>query len=601
MQLNIGRPSAMAATAALALTAGAFALGGCGAGSDATTAGVGAVQLPTATATTEVSTITPLATTTALVPIATAADFGPFGLGAQTHFSQGWSTSVLSQAQQVKVGMLRDSVPWTAGEKTAGVYDFSGSGAVSIAKACASGFTVMLTIQPMNPLYDGGKVAYTPAGQAAYANYLKALMGKYGACIAGFEVGNEINGGSFTSNYAAGTNPVTVYLGLLTAAKTTVKAAFPDVKLLGGSTNMVATGFLGTLFAAGMLPLIDGVVVHPYRTQAQSIDLEIANLIAVMKQYGTPAPVWVTEWSHDVADQGLAAGELIKMVTLMSASGVRQASWYALIDQKFFPNMGLFTGTAIKQQGLAYQFAQTSLIPQGRPTRVDFGDPLFFAYRFGTGRWVVWGSPRTITLSGGQAYGATGQPLSGTTVQVGASPVVIVGGGIASAGASNLVADSMLGYGSSQWAYYARTGTTKQVDSLLALFNDSFTSYFGGRYFKPMRINIQDAAPGGTAAAPIRAVLRYTASGSQSLDLWACLSKPSATGDGVDYTISVNGVAKANGVTTTRTALNAVPLNLVAGDKVDVVVGPNQTFGGDVFNYRVSLYRRGTGSAPTCA
>jgi hypothetical protein len=598
MQLNFGRPSLMAVTAALALTTSAYALATL-ATTASTTTTTGTVVLPTATASTSTATPTATATASTLVATSTTPDY-TFGLGVQTHFSQGWPASNIALAQQVKAGFLRDSVPWTGGEKVAGVYDFSSSGAASIAKACEAGLKVTLTIQPMNPLYDGGKVVYTPAGQAAYGNYLKALMGKYGACIAGFEIGNEINGGSFTSNYVAGTVPATTYLGLLGAVKTGVKSIYPDVKILGGSTNMVATGFLEPLFAAGMLPLIDGVVVHPYRTQAQSIDIEIANLIKVMKKYGTPAPVWVTEWSHDVADKAFAADELVKMVTLMSASGVSQASWYALIDQKSFPNMGLFTGTAIKPQGQAYQFAQTTLIPQGRPTRVDFGDPLLFAYRFGADRWVVWGSPRTITLSGGQAYTATGQALSGTTLQVGASPVVIVGGGIAATGASNLVADSMLGYGTGQWTYYARTGTTKLVDNVLGLFNDSYTSYYGDRWYRPLRINMLDGAPAGTGAAPIRTVMRYTSSGTQSLDLWACWSKSATTGDGIDYTINVNGVAKAKGVNTTRTALNGVQLNLIAGDKVDVIVGPNQTYGGDSYNYRVSLYRRGTGIAPVC-
>lgn len=596
MKFDLGRPSLMAVTGALALTTSAYALATL-ATTTTTTTTTDAVLLPTATAS---ATATPTASATATAPLLVTTPADAFTLGVQTHFSQGWPASNIALAQQAKTGMLRDSVPWTGGEKVAGVYDFTSSGATSIAKACDAGLKVILTIQPMNPLYDGGKVVYTAAGQAAYGNYLKALMGRYGACIAGFELGNEINGGSFTTNYAAGTVPATVYLGLVTAARDKVKTAYPDVKLLGGSTNMIATGFLEPLFAAGLLKLIDGVVVHPYRLQAQSIDLEIANLNKVMAKYGTPAPIWVTEWSHNTTDKALAADELVKMVTLMSASGVRQASWYALIDQKSFPNMGLFTGTAIKPQGLAYQFAQSTLIPQGRPVRVDMGDPLLFAYRFGADRWVVWGSPRTITLSGGQAYRATGEAISGTSVQVGSSPVVIVGGGIASPGTSNLVADSLLGYGTKQWAYYARTGTTKLVDNVLGLFNDAYTSYFGDRWYRPLRINMLDGAPGGTGAAPIRTVMRYTAPGTQSLDLWACWSKSATTGDGIDYTINVNGVARAKGVTTTRTALGAIPLDLVAGDKVDVVVGPNQTYGGDSYNYRVSLYRRGTGTAPVC-
>lgn len=531
-----------------------------------------------------------------------APDVGSFTLGVQTHMSQGWTLSTIDEAQRVRARMLRDSVPWTMNETDRGDYDFSGSGARAIAKACDEGFPVMITLPPMNPLYDGGKMVHTSRGRTAYAKYLKAVLDHFGTrCITGIEVGNEINGANAPNWLADGKNMTDVYMGILETIDEIVRPAHPDATILGGSTNMIGTGFLERLFEAGMLPLVDGVVVHPYRSKAQGVDIEIANLIATMKKYGKPKPIWATEWSHDLDNQNVAAGELIKQVTMMSAAGVKRASWYALEDQIFFPDMGLISGNSMKKQGEAYELLQRVVLDKGRAKRVDFDDPLFFAYRFGSDSWVVWGSPRRIRLSGGTAYSATGDELGSDTVSVGYSPIVISGGGIESEGSSNLVADSLLGYGSKQWAYYARTGTKRQTDYPLTYVNDHYTSYFGGRGFMPLRIGLTRGVPGGSYGSEIRPVLRYTSPGRQSLELWACLSKSVLRGDGIDYLVSVNGVPLKRGVTRSREEIEGVDLDLSAGDRVDFVVGPNKTYGGDSYDYRVQLYKRGTGSTPSCS
>ena len=51
---------------------------------------------------------------------------------------------------------------------------------------------------------------------------------------------------------------------------------------------------------------------------------------------------------------------------------------------------------------------------------------------------------------------------------------------------------------------------------------------------------------------------------------------------------------------TTTLQLGPVAVDLVKGDKLDLVAGPNQTFGGDAFFYRVVLFRRGQSAAVTC-
>lgn len=596
------RSSLMAATPALVLVAATGLLAACGGEDAAPAASAAAAPQPAAVASHPPESANETGILAAVSGILTITapplEAGPFSVGVQTHLSQGWPASTLTQAQQMKVLTLRDSVPWTINEKSPGVYNFSNSQSGAIAKACSLGMKVIVTLPPQNPLYDGGKMVHSEAGKAAYANYLKAVLGQFGSCIEGIEVGNEINGAGAPAMLASGMDMTTTYMGVLRAIDAIVRPAYPNVKILGGSTNMIGTGFLNKLFAAGMLPLVDGVVVHPYRTQAVGVDMEIGNLIGVMRNYGTPKPVYATEWAHDTPDQALAAGELIKQVTLMSVAGVRHASWYALLDQTAFPNMGLFTGTALKQQGRAFELLQRTVLPKGRPQREKIGDALFFAYRFGADSWVVWGSPRTITTSG-QAYSATGAALGTGSVAVGPSPIVITGGAIESAGTSNLVADTLLGWGSGQWSYIARTGTTKQYDIALGLVDDQYSSYFGSSNSKPLRINSGSANPGGNATSPIRTVLRYTSTAAQSLDLFACLLKKGDTGDGIDYRVTVNGAVQTQGVTTGPADVSA-RLTLKPGDKVDFVVGPNQTYGGDNYNFRIQLFRSGTGSAPIC-
>lgn len=525
-------------------------------------------------------------------------DQGPFTLGVQTHYSQGWSTNTVTMAKAVKAATLRDSAPWTAIETSPGVYNLTHATLSRLDQACAAGNRLILTEVPKNPLYDSGKMVYSAGAKTAYAKFVSALLGRLGPCVVAVEVGNEINGPG-TLNYPSGTDWVDAYVSLLSTLRTTIKARYPGVAILGGSTNLIGTGFLDQLFAGGMLPLVDGVVVHPYRSRAHSVDLELRALFAAMEARGRVVPVWATEWSHDITDANLAASEEIKMIVLMATSGVKHASWYALLDQPSFPNMGLYASTTLKPQGRAYGFAQSMIVPFGRPTRVDFGDPLFNAWRYPDGRMVVWGSPRTIKLGGSpQIYNAQGTLLpAATTITVDHNPVLIVNGSVLSAGRSTVIADIHTGYGTPQWTYWSQNA--KGAYGTLIYTNDWFTGYYAGIWVKPLRIGMGQARPAGTGTNPIRAVLRHTATAPASAELYACMTKV-VQGDGVDYQVRRNGTVIAKGVLTGKTVLTAVPVDLATGDRFELAFGPNQTSTGDLFNFRATLFQRGAGRAVDC-
>lgn len=514
----------------------------------------------------------------------------PMVLGVQTHFSQGWTPSTLAQAQQVGAPMLRDSLPWAETEKVRGSYSLNTPAAQTLAAACAGGQRLLLTAVPSNPLYDGGGWVSSAAGNAAFAAYLAALADRFGPCLAAVEVGNEING-SGTLVYPAGVDRAAAYVATLKAVRARLGGR---TAILGGSTNMIGTGFLRTLFAAGMLTTVDGIAVHPYRLRAEGLDVELAQLNAAMDAAGKRVPVWASEFSVDTRNQPVAAGELVKQATMLAAHGAAQASWYALIDQRWFPNMGLFAGNAPKAQAGAFRLMQ-QLLARGRPQRLDLGDPLLFAYRFGADTTVVWGAPRALTVQGGQVRDATGAPA--TSFSVSERPLVITGTTAIRYGTSTWIADTLMGWGSPQWRYAARLKA--EAGYRLPLFDDQFTSYFGDRWYRPLRINTTSAAPGGTAAAPIRAVWRYVAPGAQAVDIGGCFAK-AASGDGVDLTVTAAGKVLWRGVLTGQLQLPSLSANLAAGDAVELVAGPNQTAGGDSFNLRLVLFQRGAGEPVAC-
>lgn len=523
-----------------------------------------------------------------------------FQFGVQTHFSQGWQPSWLALTSQIGTRVIRDTVNWASVEKTPGTYVFTGTAIDTLAGFCATGGKLSLTIVPRNALYDDGKMVYSTAGQAAFATYLRKLLDRFGGCVTALEIGNEINGNN-ALDYPAGYDQSQTYVATLRAMYQPLKTAHPEVSILGGSTNTIGTGFLDKMFAAGMLDVVDGVAVHPYRPEAEGIDLEITHLNDVMRRYGTPKPVWATEYSYGVPDPRLASASLVKSVLLLYASGVTHANWYALVEQSGFPYMGLFASNTIKPVGVAYRAVVDHILPFGAPVRVNLGTRPIYLYKIGADRYVVWGGGGTIAFTGTTTlrdmYGAVIPGGAGGAITIRPEPVIVSGATGYTLGEDSVIADTLLQYGVAPWTYLRRNGAGK--NTALDLFDNKFTSYFGDIWSQPLRINTTSAAPSGDGAAPMRAVIRYTAPKAMQVDLNACFMKAVA-GDGVDYRIERNGVALATGVLIDKIMITALPVNVAAGDRIEISFGPNKTYGNDLLSYHATLNKRGAVAPALC-
>lgn len=509
----------------------------------------------------------------------------PPRLGVTTHFSQGWPISLIERAQSIGVGTIRDSLHWPDIEKSPGVYDFSSKKTQHITNACAAGMTVLLGIEPRNPLYDNKLTAHSPTAQLAFANYIRAIADRYSGCVIAIEVGNEINGrGGMTG--PASTARAASHTALLKAVYQRVKPSHPEIAILGGSTNAIGTGFLKSLFAAGALDYMDGVAIHPYRKEPEAVDWEIGRLNDAMLAAGTIRPIWVTEFSRDFDHPSDAAPFFLKMLSLMYGAGVKNVYWYALIDQSWFPTMGLLNLKGEEKPGSrAFAYAANHLVPLGIANRIDHGDPTLFHFRFGPSTHVLWGSRRTIIAGPNARFlDAEGSSIP-TALELSDTPIIVAGTANVQFGRAEILADSQYGFAHAPLSWFAISKTGANVP--LAPIDWKWTSYLGAKSVPQMIVNPAGIGPAGQYSA----LVRYTADRSITAIASFCLTPLGKYGDGVTVAIQQNGKQLWSGPVGILSGKHAsnIPVTLKTGDNVDLVISPNANAGGDRMGYRFRI------------
>lgn len=517
-------------------------------------------------------------------------------VGVATHFEQGWSLSLVDSVN-ARVGLhaIRDDLSWGKVESVRGKYDFAGPPAAFVSHACAKGLKLLLMIDPRNRLYDGNATVHSPAAREAYASFLNRTLDRYGAnCIQAIEIGNEINAGD---KLLPASVPIdAAHAALLKTVALRVKPRHPAVRILGGSSHSVAIGFLQKLFERGALRNLDGVVVHPYRDDPEGVDVELRRLVATMRRYGDPKPIWVTETGDEVDDPQVAASLLLRMICLIGGEpAVDAVYWYALIDEPYYRNMGLLRPDGQpKPSGEAMQALSRLLLAKGRPVRVGGGDRRSYVYRFGTDSYVLWGVPRAVSVDGpARIFDARGRRLPGLRRLTG-DPVIVVGATGVRLGETPVIADSLYEFGGAPWSYLARRASGALVP--LRVIDWTWTSFWGDPGLRPLEIGATTAIPAGDGGNPLAATVRYTAVASGTFAISGCFGK-GHTGDGMTIDIRHNGRLLSSAVVTDRKALQSFPVRLAAGDRIDFAFGPHRTAEGDALKYRIRIVSAGHAAA----
>ena len=519
-------------------------------------------------------------------------------LGVATHFAQGWPIGLLRNAQDLGTRAIRDDISWQQGEPSLGHYDPAHLVPAYLRDACRKGFDVLLVIDPRRPDYEGGKMVASADGQAAFARYAAALLDRVPArCVSGLEVGNEINSNADMMG-ADEAKTIEAYARLLHVLRDAIHAKHPDVAIVGGSTNMIGTGFLTKLMDAGAFDAMDAVAVHPYRSIPENVDLELARLTETMRRHGVLRPIWVTEFGDYFPRAELAPPHLIKMAMLLAAAGVDRAYWYALQDEPWFANMGLYDKAgARKPSADAFALTQRDLLRGGAPKRVDQGDRRSFVFQLASGGYVLWGDSRPIRfdrfISATDSRGAAVERPDMLTED----PVVLPAGTAFSLGQSAIVADSLLDYGDAAWSYGAQKPGDRPI--ALAMRDSRWTSSYFDPALDPLTIGASSLTPAGEGNAPTAAVVRYTAPYAQNLLVSACFAKK-VGGDGVAVHVSVDDKPVFDTVVTERSTIDRLAVALPARGRLAFAFSAAGRWGNEDVSYRIRLTTPSGAVAPAC-
>lgn len=250
------------------------------------------------------------------------------GFGINIHFTtpQPGEMALLKSAGFQYVRM---DFHWAATEKVKGQYDFS----------AYDGLLKELKTARIRPLFilDYGNDLYQPGppttleARAAFARWAAAAASRYRGEEIVWEIWNEPNISMFWQPHPSPED----YARLALAAARAVKKADPSARLIAPGTSTIDINFLAQGLTQEILGLIDGVSVHPYRTDSpETAWEEFGRLRGLIREAAPPGrgelPIISSEWGYTTTDvpEAVQAAYLGRMMLVNRAAGIPLSIFY---------------------------------------------------------------------------------------------------------------------------------------------------------------------------------------------------------------------------------------------------------------------------------
>ena len=522
---------------------------------------------------------------------------GPI-LAAASNFGQHFDAALLAAAIKLPVHDLRDAVYWDEVEQS-GTFRFDRPETTFPDLLAKAGITMSLTLNNGHPDYDGGVTPYTLTGVAAYAHAAAETVRRFPA-ITAVEVGNEQNAQNFVTGpvKAADLDQRAVYyMALLTATHTAVKAANPNIRILGAGVHSIPLHYLARLYSLGAGAQMDALAMHPYTTPADQLQRQLALMRAIPG--AATMPIDVTEFG--TPDAPRAAAHLMRNYCQMALSGVTRTVWYPLNPRGdgFTPLIdaqGQTTGA-----GRAFQTAQSEL--EGRPVTNAAPDPFTYGCLFDKTRLLIWGAPRALTLNRSDLHAetATGVPATAPLALSEDAPLLILGtapitlGKDVILGQQTIVADSFDQFtfpGTDArpgpfTAYSLRGGQPVAMETRPGQERPGmpWMPYLGVPHDGFARLMADELLP----AEDLPIGQTYTAHSAERLTVEARFAPSDHSADGIRVQIAHNNESLFDKVTKTGIDFQSDPLTLAPGDRLSFLVSANGSVTGDLTHYRITL------------
>ena len=253
----------------------------------------------------------------------------PFGMGI--YLGQRWAVSDMEKpaeiARSIGIKWMRDEFNWGHVEPRKGEWNFQRFDA-SVDMATRHGISIFGLLCYWSPWAK----PHTPEGIQDYCNYVKTVVNRYKDRVHYWEIWNE-------PNIFFWTGTIEQYTELMKAGYDAIKEADPNAKAIGCCTAGTDLNFIEQVFKFGGFDKMDILSIHPYRypPTPEETDLvaELRRADALVRKYGKPKEIWVTEigWPTNIGGNGSSeakqAAMIVRTYILGIASGVVQKTfWY---------------------------------------------------------------------------------------------------------------------------------------------------------------------------------------------------------------------------------------------------------------------------------
>ena len=263
----------------------------------------------------------------------------PSGLGVNIHFYNG-NKNDLKMLKDAGVGIVRMDVSWSGIEKLKGQYDFSHHDKL-VKDLDSLGISILFIIDYGNPLYDDGLAPNSENGREAYKKFCSALVQHYSGKNIIWELWNEPNIDKFWQPKVN----VDDYMKFCHTVVPAIREKDKDACIIAPAMSSFDMKFMESCFQQGLLNLVDGVSVHPYRNSHLSPETafdEYQLLSILINQYKPrekAIPILSGEWGYTTADatRKLQGKYLARQWLSNLANDIPISIWYDWHDDGKYP------------------------------------------------------------------------------------------------------------------------------------------------------------------------------------------------------------------------------------------------------------------------
>ncbi len=256
----------------------------------------------------------------------------PDGLGVNIHMHN-FTIEDGNMIKETGFGFIRTDLLWNEVEKVKGVYDFRTFDRL-VAESNKRNIRILFILDYGNPLYGSHNSIITQESKVGFINFVKQAVKRYKNNDIIWEIWNEPDCTGFWDPQPS----VDKYMELVKDVVPAIRSIEPDAKIIAPANGDLEPPFpfLEECFKRGLLNLVDGISVHPYRQKhPETVIEDYDKLRALIARYN-PAkaniPIISSEWGYSSTDPGMdqevQAKAITRMFLLNLSANIPISIWY---------------------------------------------------------------------------------------------------------------------------------------------------------------------------------------------------------------------------------------------------------------------------------